>query len=54
MTNYAKSIPAVLYDPRGSLSITPGDVIWIEVKNQTATGYIFGNDGKIANFFRII
>jgi len=35
-------------------AIAPSDVIWIEVKNQTATGYIFGSDGKIANFFRII
>ena len=35
-------------------TITPSEVIWIEVKNQTATGYIFGSDGKIANFFRVV
>jgi len=35
-------------------AITPSDVIWIEVKHKTATGYTFSNDGKIANFFRIV
>lgn len=35
-------------------TITPNEVIWIEIKNKTATGHIFGSTGKIVNFFRVI
>lgn len=35
-------------------TILPEKVIWIEIKNLTATGYVFDKDGKINNFFRII
>lgn len=35
-------------------TLAPDKVIWIEIKHQKAVGYIFGTDGKIANFFRIV
>lgn len=30
------------------------EIIWIEIKNQTATGHLFNPTGKIENFFRIV
>jgi len=33
--------------------MTPEEVIWITVKNKTATGHIFGTNGQIMTFFRV-
>lgn len=34
-------------------NLNHNNVLWIEVKNQTETGYLFSPTGKIENFFRI-
>lgn len=35
-------------------TIQPDKVIWIGIKNQVATGYVFDKTGKIVNFFRLV